>query len=59
MMVWSKGAAGGDITVTVPDRAALLADIGQRFEARQGFTVAPRCMPESHDFLAVVLKVVF
>ena len=40
MMVWSKGAAGGDITVTVPDRAALLADIGQRFEARQGFTVA-------------------
>ena len=40
MMIWSTSATGGDITVTVPDKAALLADIGARFEARRGFSVA-------------------
>ena len=40
-MIWSETETGQDpITVTVPDEAALLADLGQRFEARQGFSVA-------------------
>ncbi len=41
MMIWSETERGqGQVTVTVPDKAALLADLGQRFEARQGFSVA-------------------
>lgn len=41
MMNWSADKAGqGPVVVTVPDRAALLADLRQRFEARAGFSVA-------------------
>ncbi|MEO1196942.1 MAG: WecB/TagA/CpsF family glycosyltransferase [Pseudomonadota bacterium] len=39
MMTWAETEAG-PVTVTVPDAAALLADLGQRLDARQGFTVA-------------------
>lgn len=39
MMVWADTDAG-TVTVTVTDKAALLADLGRRFEAREGFTVA-------------------
>lgn len=39
MMVWAETEAG-PVTVTVPDAAALLADLGARLEAREGFTVA-------------------
>jgi len=35
MMNWSEG-----VTVTVPDRAALLVDLEARFQAGQGFSVA-------------------
>ena len=40
MMIWSKTDAGVGITVTVPDKAGLLADLRRRFERREGFTVA-------------------
>ena len=41
MMIWSESATGQDrITVTVPDRDALLSDLGQRFDSAQGFSVA-------------------
>lgn len=39
-MIWSTSVTSGDITVTVPDKAALLADIGRRFDERKGFSVA-------------------
>lgn len=39
MIVWSQSKSGS-VTVTVPDRATLLSDIGARFEAGQGFSVA-------------------
>jgi exopolysaccharide biosynthesis WecB/TagA/CpsF family protein len=38
-MIWSEGEKGS-VTVTVPDQDALLADLAQRFAARQGFSVA-------------------
>lgn len=41
MMNWSKGGPGsGVVTVTVPDKASLLTDIGERLENREGFSVA-------------------
>lgn len=41
MMIWSKkGAAHGPVTVTAPDRAALIADLEHRLATGQGFTVA-------------------
>lgn len=41
MMIWSETPAGQDlVTVTVPSHAALFEDIRQRFDARQGFSVA-------------------
>lgn len=40
MMIWSETEAGRPVTVTVPDKAALFADIGQHFETKQGFSVA-------------------
>ena len=39
MIVWSE-TESGDITVTVPDQARLLADLGSRFASGQGFSVA-------------------
>ncbi len=39
MMIWAETDAG-PVTVTVPDRAALLADIGARFDKGEGFSVA-------------------
>ncbi|MEL7105714.1 MAG: WecB/TagA/CpsF family glycosyltransferase [Pseudomonadota bacterium] len=39
MMVWAD-TQNGPVTVTVPDRAALLADIGARFDRGDGFSVA-------------------
>lgn len=39
MMIWSETEAG-QVTVTVPDKSALLADLGRRFDAREGFSVA-------------------
>lgn len=40
-MNWSSTASGQEtVTVTVPSRAALFEDIRQRFEMRQGFSVA-------------------
>lgn len=39
MMTWSEGDPHG-VTVTVMDQPALLADIMQRFQNRQGFSVA-------------------
>lgn len=39
MMIWSEGEPGG-VTVTVPDQAALLADLARRFAAGEGFSVA-------------------
>lgn len=39
MMIWARTSAG-PVTVTVPDKATLLAEIGELFEARKGFTVA-------------------
>lgn len=39
MMSWAETQAG-PVTVTVADRGALLADLSQRFEMREGFTVA-------------------
>lgn len=39
MIAWAE-TVDGPVTVTVQDRASLLADLGARFEARQGFTVA-------------------
>jgi len=38
-MIWSDTDAG-PLTVTVPDRTALLADLGQRFDTQAGFSVA-------------------
>lgn len=38
-MIWSEGEAGG-ITVTVPDKTALLTDLGRRLAAGEGFSVA-------------------
>ena len=40
MMIWSHSETGGDITVTVPDVAALLADLGGHFDRNAGFSVA-------------------
>ena len=41
MMNWSSTASGQEtVTVTVPSPAALFDDIRQRFETRQGFSVA-------------------
>src|SRR6056297_2986864 len=41
MITWSETETGrGAVTVTAPDRAALLSDLAARFEAREGFTVA-------------------
>lgn len=39
MMFWSNRETDG-ITVTVPDQAALLSDLGARFERGAGFTIA-------------------
>lgn len=39
MMIWSEGEAG-DVTVTVPDQAALLADLDHRLATEEGFTVS-------------------
>lgn len=39
MMFWSDGE-NGQVTVTVPDQAALLSDIDQRLAAGRGFSVA-------------------
>lgn len=39
MMIWAETDAG-PVTVTVPDRTALLADIGARFDRGEGFSVA-------------------
>lgn len=39
MMIWAETDAG-PVTVTVPDRTALLADIGTRFDQGEGFAVA-------------------
>lgn len=39
MMIWGQTDTG-QVTVTVPDKTALLADLGQHFDARQGFSVA-------------------
>ena len=40
-MIWSETATGqAPVTITVPDRTALFDDVRQRFEARQGFSVA-------------------
>ena len=38
-MIWSEGSTG-NVTVTVPDQAALLDDLARRFEDGQGFAVA-------------------
>lgn len=41
MMIWSETETGqGHVTVTVPDKPALLADLRRRFDAREGFSVA-------------------
>jgi exopolysaccharide biosynthesis WecB/TagA/CpsF family protein len=41
MMIWSRQSAGAPpVTVTVPDRAALLADLRARLAAGRGFSVA-------------------
>ena len=41
MMIWSEAAKGqGQITVTVPDKATLFSDLAQRFDTRQGFSIA-------------------
>ena len=41
MMIWSEAAEGqGQITVTVPDKATLFSDLAQRFDTRQGFSIA-------------------
>ncbi|MGC3940439.1 WecB/TagA/CpsF family glycosyltransferase [Roseobacter sp. EG26] len=39
MMIWSESETAG-ITVTVPDQAALLADLERCFQSGQGFSVA-------------------
>lgn len=39
MMIWSDSDTGG-VTVTVPDRPALLRDLARRFAAGEGFAVA-------------------
>lgn len=39
MMIWAE-ADMGPVTVTVPDRDALLADLGARFDNGDGFSVA-------------------
>ncbi|MEM6660589.1 MAG: WecB/TagA/CpsF family glycosyltransferase [Pseudomonadota bacterium] len=40
MMIWSETESGQAVTVTVADKTALLADIGQHFDMGQGFSVA-------------------
>ncbi len=40
MMIWSESETGQGVTVTVPDKAALMADIGRLFDEKQGFSVA-------------------
>lgn len=40
MMIWSETEAGKGITVTVPDKSALLSDISGRFDRGEGFSVA-------------------
>ena len=38
-MIWSESDSGA-VTVTVPDQAALLADVARRFTQGKGFSVA-------------------
>ena len=41
MMIWSETETGrGSITVTVPDRTALLNDLSRRLDEGKGFSVA-------------------
>ena len=40
MMIWNDSDGGQPVTVNVLDRASLLADLGERFAARQGFSIA-------------------
>lgn len=40
MMIWSETESGQAVTVTVPDKAALLADVGRHFDVKKGFSVA-------------------
>lgn len=39
MMIWGRTKAG-DITVTVPDKSALLTDLADHFRDRRGFSIA-------------------
>ena len=40
MMIWNDGDGGDPVTVNVLDRASLLEDLGARFTAREGFSIA-------------------
>ncbi len=40
MMIWNDSDGGQPVTVNVLDRASLLEDLGERFAARQGFSIA-------------------
>lgn len=39
-MIWSKTSSNGAIVVDAPDKSTLLQDLGRRFEAGTGFSVA-------------------
>ncbi len=40
MMIWNDSDGDGPVTVNVVDRTSLLDDLAQRFESRQGFSIA-------------------